>query len=148
MFLTRGFIFSYEAVSRFRRLVLIVAEFAGAASMSDGTITAVDPRALIWWHGVPLCRRPQPDPPQPKRPPGMHFRRGVYLTDEQLEMYRLLRRKRIPVATALKMAKAPRGPSGLSDLTRLHQRAPALQPLGQIQCLAADISASGRRCRQ
>jgi hypothetical protein len=79
--------------------------------MSDGTITAVDPRALIWWHGVPLCRRPQPDPPRPKRPPGRHFRSGVYLTDEQLEMYRLLRRKRIPVATALKMAKAPRGPS-------------------------------------
>jgi hypothetical protein len=73
--------------------------------MGDGTdaVPSTD-RAFIWWRGVPLCRRPQLDPPGPKRP-GMHSRNGVWLTDAQLKVYRELRRQRMPVAKAATLAK-------------------------------------------
>jgi hypothetical protein len=69
--------------------------------MGNGAdVPSTDPRAFIWWRGLPLCRRPQLDPPRPK-PPRKHLRGGVWLTDEQLEVYRELRYQRIPAAQAL-----------------------------------------------
>jgi hypothetical protein len=73
--------------------------------MGDGTISAVDPRAFVWWRGVPLCRRFPQDPPQLKSP-GKHLRSKVWLTDAQLEVYRALRQKKVPVPKALTMARA------------------------------------------
>jgi hypothetical protein len=79
----------------------------GMPPMGDGTddVPSAGPRDFIWWRGVPLCRRPQPDRPQQPRPPGKHLRSGVWLTDEQLKVYRLLRRQRMPVAKAVTLAK-------------------------------------------
>jgi hypothetical protein len=76
--------------------------------MGDGTdddVPSTDPLAFIWWRGVPLCRRPPPAPHRPPRPRGMHLRGGMYLTGAELVVYRLLRRKKIPVPRALRLAK-------------------------------------------
>jgi hypothetical protein len=75
--------------------------------MSDGTddVPSIGPRDFIWWRGVPLCRRPQLDRPQQPKPPGKRLRSGVWLTDEQLKVYRLLRRQGMPVAKALRVAR-------------------------------------------
>ena len=70
--------------------------------MGDCTISAVDPRAFIWWRGVPICRRPsQVRPPRQ----GKHLRGGVWLTTAQLQVYRALRHQSIPVAEALAIAR-------------------------------------------
>jgi hypothetical protein len=54
---------------------------------SDATITATDPRAFIWWNGVPICRRPA-RPQRPSRPTQDAV--CVRLTPEQIERYAVL----------------------------------------------------------
>ena len=57
---------------------------------SDGTIANAEPRAFIWWCGVPICKRPAKAPPTPKqaaphsrRTPGQKHYAALLLADKR-----------------------------------------------------------------
>jgi hypothetical protein len=56
---------------------------------SDGTIATAEPRSLIWWRGVPICKRPAKALPAPKqaaphsrRTPGQTHYAALLLADK------------------------------------------------------------------